>query len=79
MKSPYMFLSLICPGPKSPKKNIDIFLQPLIEELNNLWAVGKMTFDISKNKYFRTKVAFLWMINDFPTYGMLSGWNTVGY
>ena len=30
MKTPYMFMSLIEPGPKSPKKNIEIYLQPLI-------------------------------------------------
>ncbi|XP_019247927.1 PREDICTED: uncharacterized protein LOC109227279 isoform X2 [Nicotiana attenuata] len=34
MKDEYMFLSVIIPGPKNPKQNIDIFLQPLIDELN---------------------------------------------
>lgn len=30
MKKPFMFLSLIISGPKSPKGNLDVFLQPLI-------------------------------------------------
>ncbi|XP_039118067.1 uncharacterized protein LOC120253954 isoform X2 [Dioscorea cayenensis subsp. rotundata] len=78
MKRPYMFLTLICPGPKNPKKNIDVFLQPLIDELNNLWVCGEMAYDISKSEYFRMKAALLWTINDFPAYGMLSGWSTAG-
>ncbi|XP_039145548.1 uncharacterized protein LOC120282765 [Dioscorea cayenensis subsp. rotundata] len=78
MKRPYMFLTLICPGPKNPKKNIDVFLQPLIDELNNLWVFGEMTYDISKSEYFRMKAALLCTINDFPAYGMLSGWSTAG-
>ncbi|XP_073119967.1 uncharacterized protein [Henckelia pumila] len=32
-----MMLSLLIPGPTSPGKNMDIFLQPLIEELKRLW------------------------------------------
>ncbi|KAG6393003.1 hypothetical protein SASPL_147233 [Salvia splendens] len=26
-----------CDGPKNPKQNIDVFLQPLITDLNDLW------------------------------------------
>ncbi|XP_039119353.1 uncharacterized protein LOC120255636 [Dioscorea cayenensis subsp. rotundata] len=73
MKNPYMFLSLICPGPKNPKKNIDVFLQPLIEELKHLWEVGVETYDINLGKNFNMRAALLWTINDFPSYGMLSG------
>ncbi|XP_039118852.1 uncharacterized protein LOC120254942 [Dioscorea cayenensis subsp. rotundata] len=78
MKNPYMFLSLICPGPKNPKKNIDVFLQPLIEELEHLWEVGVETYDINLGKKFNMRAALLWTINDFPAYGMLSGWSTSG-
>ncbi|XP_039146743.1 uncharacterized protein LOC120283984 [Dioscorea cayenensis subsp. rotundata] len=78
MKNPYMFLSLICPGPKNPKKNIDVFLQPLIEELKHLWEVGVETYDINLGKKFNMRAALLWTINDFPTYGMLSRWSTSG-
>ncbi|KAL0435230.1 UNVERIFIED_CONTAM: hypothetical protein Sradi_0230900 [Sesamum radiatum] len=43
MKSEYMFLSLIIPGPANPKRLIDVYLQPLIEELVQLWLVGAQT------------------------------------
>lgn len=57
---------------------MDVFLQPLIEELNNLWEFGEMTYDVSRSEYFLMKAALLWAINDFPAYGMLSGWSTAG-
>ncbi|KAA0036187.1 uncharacterized protein E6C27_scaffold69G00560 [Cucumis melo var. makuwa] len=40
MKAPFTFLSLLIPGPRSPGKEIDIYLQPLIDELNELWVDG---------------------------------------
>ena len=48
MKNPYMFLTVIVPGPKNPKQNIDVFLQPLIAELNDLWTEGIPAYDISR-------------------------------
>jgi hypothetical protein len=38
LKEGFIFLSLIIPGPKEPKKQMNIFLQPLFEELKNLWS-----------------------------------------
>ena len=43
-----MFLSILVPGPKNPKDELDVFLKPLIAELNHLWDVGMNTYDISK-------------------------------
>nr|XP_029154544.1 uncharacterized protein LOC112803556 [Arachis hypogaea] len=78
MKSEYCMLSLIIPGPCSPGNNIDIFLQPLIEELKELWVLGIDTYDSFKNETFQMHAALLWTINDFPAYAMLSGWSTKG-
>ena len=75
-EKPLYILSLICHGPKSPKKNIAIFSQPLIEELKHLWEVGVETYDISTYKNFNIRAALMWTINDFLAYGMLSGWST---
>ena len=36
MKDPYLFLTYITPGLDNPKAKIDVFLQPLIDELNKL-------------------------------------------
>ena len=78
MKTEYMFLTLIVPGPKNPKKLIDVCLQPLIDELLNLWESGVTTYDVSRKENFVMRAALLWTINDFPAYAMLSGWSTAG-
>ncbi|XP_010666303.1 uncharacterized protein LOC104883469 [Beta vulgaris subsp. vulgaris] len=78
MKKPFMFLSLIVPGPKNPKGNIDVYMQPLVEELKQLWEYGASTYDISKKQNFNLRAALMWTISDFPAYGMLSGWATAG-
>ncbi|XP_059288082.1 uncharacterized protein LOC132041388 isoform X3 [Lycium ferocissimum] len=78
MKDPYLFLSVIVPGPKNPKQQLDVFLQPLIAELKNLWNIGVDTYDISKKQNFKMRAALMWTISDFPAYSMLSGWSTAG-
>lgn len=78
MKEPYLFLSLIIPGPKNPGRDIDVFLRPLIDELKDLWNIGVETFDASREQNFNMRVALMWTISDFPAYGMLSGWSTHG-
>jgi hypothetical protein len=79
MKKQFMFISLIVPGPKNPKANMDVYLQPLIKDLNELWETGVETFDVSTRTNFDLKAVLLWTINDFPAYSMLSGWTTSGY
>jgi hypothetical protein len=52
MKQTPFILSLIIPGPSSPGMGIDVYLQPLIEELQELWSVGVRKFDASKKNNF---------------------------
>lgn len=73
-----MMLSMLVPGPKGPGDAIDVYLQPLIEELKELWEVGVETYDASKCENFKMHAALLTTINDFPAYGILSGWSTKG-
>ena len=46
MKEAYLSLSIIVPEPNNPKNKIDVFLQPLIAELRQLWEVGMQTYDV---------------------------------
>ncbi|CAA0819152.1 Unknown protein, partial [Striga hermonthica] len=78
MKDQHMFLTVLVPGPKNPKDKLDVYLQPLIKELNQLWDVGVQTYDISKKQNFQMRAALMWTISDFPAYSMLSGWSTAG-
>ncbi|KAM2369028.1 hypothetical protein ACFXTH_046513 [Malus domestica] len=74
MKQPNLLLSLLIPGPRSPGKEIDVYMRPLIDELNELWEVGTPTYDAYSNQSFTMKDAVLWTISDFPAYEMLLGW-----
>lgn len=76
MKKRSIIMSGLIPGPKMSGNNIDVYLQPLIKELNELWEVGVQVFDVSDGKKFTLRAALLWTISDFPGLGNLSGWNT---
>nr|GEX80848.1 hypothetical protein [Tanacetum cinerariifolium] len=45
MKVTSFMTTLLIPGPKSPGKDIDVYLRPLIDDLKDLWAKpGKTTY-----------------------------------
>ncbi|XP_074347194.1 uncharacterized protein LOC141686025 [Apium graveolens] len=78
MKRPFMFMTLLIPGPDNPKKNLNVFLRPLMNELFILWQSGVETYDQHLKTNFIMKAALMWTISDFPALGMLSGWSTKG-
>ncbi|XP_042960740.1 uncharacterized protein LOC122295688 [Carya illinoinensis] len=78
MKDQFFITSLIIPGPRSPGNDIDVYLQPLVDELLGFWENGVPTYDASTKETFRLHAALLWTINDSPAYGNLSGWSTKG-
>ncbi|XP_060213848.1 uncharacterized protein LOC132641015 [Lycium barbarum] len=78
MKQSNILLSLLIPGPKGPGMNIDVFLQPLVDDLKTLWEGGIDTYDAFRKQHFKLCASLLWTINDFPAYGILSGWSTKG-
>ena len=69
---------LLIPGPKYPRKDFNVFLESLIEELLQLWS-GVMTYDAASRTKFNLHVAVLWGINDYTALGTLSGQSTKGY
>jgi hypothetical protein len=73
MKQTSFILSLIIPGPSSPGMGIDVYLRPLIEELQELWNIGVCTYDKSKKNNFLMWAQLMWTINDFSAYADLSG------
>jgi hypothetical protein len=76
MKQTSFILSMIIPGKKAPGNNIDVYLQPLIKELQELWINGVDAYDSFKREMFKLHAALMWTISDFPGLGNLSGWNT---
>jgi hypothetical protein len=78
LKQQYWMMSMMIPGARSLGVSIDVYLQPLIDELKVLWEEGVQTWDAKAKKNFDLHALLLWTINDFPAYAMLSGWSTKG-
>ena len=60
---------------------INVYLAPLIEELQKLWE-GVDVVDVSddsENRNFVLKAILMWCIHDYPTYGLLLRQVTKGY
>ena len=72
-------MPLLISGPKQPGNDIDVFLAPLIEELERLWKDGIRVYDAHKKEWCVVRAMILCTINDFPAYGNLSGCRTKGY
>ncbi|WMV24475.1 hypothetical protein MTR67_017860 [Solanum verrucosum] len=47
-------------GPSSPRNDIDVYLQPLIAELKELWEPGIETYDAETNQTFQMCAALMW-------------------
>ena len=78
-ESNYM-MALLIPGPKSPGKDFDLFMEPLVEELQQLWK-GVLTRDLysSPPADFFLRAVVIWCIHDYPALGTMSGRTTHGY
>nr|GEX50151.1 hypothetical protein [Tanacetum cinerariifolium] len=80
MKESFFMLTLLITGPKSPGKDIYVYLRPLIEDLEVLWdRKGVKTIDVASGQKFDMRAMVLWTINDFPAQSSLSGWSGQGY
>ncbi|KAL0292430.1 UNVERIFIED_CONTAM: hypothetical protein Scaly_2590300 [Sesamum calycinum] len=78
MKPEYMFLTIVIPGPSNPKRRIDVYLEPLIEELLQFLHIGVLMHDHATNQRFMMRAVLMWTVNNLPIYGMASGWSTAG-
>ena len=79
MKRKYIMLSMLISGPKQPGNDIDVYLEPLIEDLKELWEEGVDVFDSFKKEVFKMRAMIFCTINDFPAYGNLSGYSVKGH
>ena len=73
-------MALLIPCPKSPRKDLDLFMEPLVEELQQLWR-GVLTRDLysSPPADFFMCVVKICCIHDYPPLGTMSGRTTHGY
>ncbi|XP_074336693.1 uncharacterized protein LOC141673863 [Apium graveolens] len=76
----FLMLTILVSGPHELGNDVDVYLQPLIDDLKKLWEEGEPNvYDVYTKSYFTLKAILLWTINDFPAYGNLSGCVNKGY
>lgn len=78
MKQPNFILSLLIPGPNSPGKNMDVYFEPLVDDMHDMFEEGVRTYDSSKDEYFQLHAALQKTITDFPGLGYVSACVTSG-
>ena len=66
-------------GPRQPGNDIDVYLAPLLEELTTLWEDGVDVWDGNLQQTFSLRAMVFCTINDYPTYGNLSGYSVKGH
>ena len=76
-------LSMIIPNPQSiTSTHFHIFLEPLLEEVLDLWNVGIEIYNASTYgglQYFNLRAILIWTMHEFPAYGIISCLVTKGY
>ena len=65
MKRKFTFLILLISGPRQPGNDINVYLAPLIYDLNTLWNGGVQAYDAYKKETLNLKAMLLWIVNDF--------------
>nr|GEZ68993.1 hypothetical protein [Tanacetum cinerariifolium] len=55
------------------ENDIDVFLEPLVDDLHTLLETGVDTYDASTKDNFNLRAVVLWTTNDYPTLGTLCG------
>nr|GEX32717.1 hypothetical protein [Tanacetum cinerariifolium] len=71
IKRKFIMLSVLISG--YPRNDIDVFLEPLVDDLHTLFETGVDTYDASRKENFNLYVVVLWTINDYPALGTLCG------
>jgi hypothetical protein len=62
-------------------ENIDVYLEPLLEELEILWR-GVRVVDVTKlerSQAFVFRTFCMWSLHDYPAYGLFASCQVKGY
>jgi hypothetical protein len=68
----------LIPGRRSPGSDIDIYFEPLIDDLLDMFVEGVRTYDSAKHEYFQLRAAIIWTISDYPGLGYIVACTTSG-
>ena len=79
MKQKYIVLSMMIASLRQPDNDIDVYLRPLIDDLQKLWKEGVDVWDGNLQNCFKLHAMVFCTINDFPAYENLNGYNVKGH
>jgi hypothetical protein len=72
-KRKYLFLTILIFGPQQPGFDMDVFLEPVMEEFKKLWRTREPMYDAFRKKAFTLRAIIFVTINDHPALFALSG------
>ncbi|XP_052158691.1 uncharacterized protein LOC127776375 [Oryza glaberrima] len=72
-KRKYILLTILIQGPNQPGIDIDVFLEPLMEDMEELCKEGLRLWDEFKREHFNLRAIIFVTINDLPANFSLSG------
>jgi hypothetical protein len=78
MEESNFMMTMLIPGPASPGKDFGMFLEPLVEDLLELWSSVR-AYDGLSVKMINLHAAVLWCIHNYLALSTLSGRTTKGY
>jgi hypothetical protein len=78
MKPSSLLLTLLIPGPSYPGKNFHVFMQPVYEELTELFVVGTQTYDASRGRMFQLYAVVLCTVSDYPGLALAEAYSVGG-
>jgi hypothetical protein len=72
-KQKHNLLTILISGPTQPGVDMDVFLEPLMEDMKILWEIGVQMLDEYCKDSFTLRAIIFVTINDYPTLFTLSG------
>jgi hypothetical protein len=72
-KRKYLILSILIQGPKQASTDIEVFLEPLMEDMTKLWNEGVCMWDKYQQEYFTLYAIIFVCIHDASRGLTLSG------
>ena len=79
MKRTYIMMLLVIQGPQQPGNNIDVYLQPVVDELMEMWRTKVKVWDKYKKEHFYLRALWFVTMSDLLGLGCLSGQVSEGY
>jgi hypothetical protein len=72
-KRKYLLLTILISRPTRPGVDMDVFLEPLMEDMKILWETSVQILDEYRKESFTLRAIIFVTINDYPALFTLSG------